>query len=347
MQLHFILGIGRSGTSILTKLLNSYKDVHCMPEANFILFFLQKFGSKKSFSSKEIHQIFIEIELYSYSHPWVGWDFGIKEAKENILCKLNQKKQITFEELSILIYSQFKVKNLDKSSSNIIIDKNPSYTIFAEKISKYFPNAKFIWIIRDYRANILSRKQSVFLKSPNIAFNAIRWKIYNKAAYKFYKKNPEKVILVKYEDLVQNATSLNKILDFLQIDNTKKEIEKTQELDLENFKIEDRFKERFYKKYSDLNKVINTNRIQSWKEQLSLEEIKICDIICKNAAKKTNYLPITNLSILNKTSIYLFNFIPIYKAYLDIFKVKIIYYFPINFKLKRLKKKYIELGIIK
>ena len=32
-QLHFIVGIGRSGTTILTKLLNMYKDIHCMPEA--------------------------------------------------------------------------------------------------------------------------------------------------------------------------------------------------------------------------------------------------------------------------------------------------------------------------
>lgn len=38
-QLHFIVGIGRSGTTILSKLLNKFTDVHCMPEANFLVFF--------------------------------------------------------------------------------------------------------------------------------------------------------------------------------------------------------------------------------------------------------------------------------------------------------------------
>lgn len=349
MQLHFIIGIGRSGTTILNKLLNNYKQIHCLPEANFLIFCLHQFKNKTAFSEYDVDLLFEEIELYSYSHPWVGWQFDLKKTRVNIKQQLHFTKEMNYEVLCKLIYQAFKVVGTDKLSSEILIDKNPSYTIYANEILKTFPDSKFIWIVRDYRANVLSRKQSVFLKSPNVAYNAIRWKLYNKRALDFYQKFPDKVLKIKYEDLVLNTEVVKGNIErFLGL---KKEFEsedfsKQQTIDLSQFSISEKYKERFMKKYSDLNKPLNTSRIDAWKEKLSNKEITYCDIICGTVAEKIGYASYTKNSML-KNIINRIIILPyVCLGYIDLIKDKILYYVPISLKLNRLRKKYTQLGFI-
>lgn len=347
-NLHFIIGIGRSGTTILTKLLNSYKDVHCLPEANFLVFFLQKFKNKQQFLKHDIELIFKEIDLYALSHPWIGWTFNNEEVKELTLQRIELNPQINFNELIIFIYEQFKVVGYDKANAKILIDKNPSYTIFAENISNQFTKSKFIFITRDYRANILSRKQSIYLKSPDVAYNATRWNLYNSIAYRFYKANPNKVILVKYEDLVTNIDfELEKIRTFLDISSEKDTLNPNEKIDFSVFNLDNKFKDRFIKKYSDLDRDVNASRLDSWKNQLSIIEQETCDVICRDIGKKIGFYPISPLSFSKIIITYLKNIIPVCKGNIDILKDKIIYYFPIGFKLNRLTLRYKKIGFIK
>lgn len=348
-QLHFIIGIGRSGTTILSKLLNKYSDVHCMPEANFLVFFLQKYGNKTHFTNKEIDAIFEEIELYTLSHPMVGWQFESKEARQTITASLKLSKTLSYKELCILIYRSFKVNGINKENAKILIDKNPSYTIFVNQISNALPDSKFIFIVRDYRANILSRKQSVYLKSPDIAYNSTRWKLYNKEAYAFYKKNENKVLLIKYESLVSNyEAEIQRITSFLNI-NPVFEPENQAEKETANVKdynISEKFRERFMKKYSDLNKELNKDRLEVWKEKLSAKEITLSDAICLTVSKQLGYEPYFKANGLKSFLLKSRSIIQIIKGYIDIYKDKLIYYAPIGLKLNRLKKRYVKLGFI-
>lgn len=346
-QLHFIIGIGRSGTTILSKLLNSYLDVHCMPEANFLVFFLYKYRHKKTFSAEDIEAIFEEIELYTLSHPLVGWNFDMAAVKQQALTQFRDAN-LSYKELCLFIYRHFKIPGTDKERAVMLIDKNPSYTIFVNKIAAELPDSKFIWIVRDHRANILSRKQSIYLKSPEVAYNATRWKLYNKEALAFYEKHKDKVLLVKYEELVANHSfEMDRISRFLNI-NPQLEEEKTissQTININDYSIAEQFRERFIKKYSDLNKDINADRLHVWKEKLSPAEIVLADAICEPVSTKLGY---TALYPLNKTFLLkLRSAIPILKGYLDIYKDKLIYYAPVKLKLKRLRARYIRLGFIK
>lgn len=349
-KLYFIIGIGRSGTTLLTKLLNKYKDIHCLPEANFLVFFLHHYKTKTSFSKNDIDQLFEEIDLYALSHPWAGWKLDIQETKKYILNAASNTKSISYQELCKIIYKQFEVVGFNKENAKLLIDKNPSYTIFTNEISHAFPESKFIWIVRDYRANVLSRKQSVFLKSPNIAYNATRWRLYNERALQFFQTNKERTLLIKYEDLVANHDLVTeKLVQFLNIEPAIEtlDFEEKQRLDLTSFEIADKFKERFMKKYSDLNKTLNSDRLEAWKEQLSKPEIQICDAICSPFALELGYESSFNLSQFENIKIKIKCWKPILQGYFDIFKDRLLYYAPISLKLHRLKKKYISLGFIK
>ncbi len=348
-ELHFIVGIGRSGTTILSKLLNKYVDVHCLPEANFLVFFLQKYNHKTHFTYKEITAIFQEIDLYKLSHPLVGWKFESESVKQIIIEQLSSTNVITYQDLCKLIYRHFKVDGMNKDRTTLLIDKNPSYTIFINQVAEAFPTSKFIFIVRDYRANILSRKRSVYLKSPNVAYNATRWKLYNKQALLFYKKNTDKVLLLKYEELVSNyEAEIQRLTAFLNIKpvfEPENQIEK-KPVNINDYNISEKFKDRFIKKYSDLNKELNKDRLDVWKEKLSEKEIKLSEAICSGIAKEFDYKPYYSTNTINRLTLKCMSFIQILKGYIDIYKDKLIYYAPINIKINRLRKRYIKHGLI-
>jgi len=349
-QLHFIIGIGRSGTTILNKILNAHPFIHSLPEANFLVFFLKDFKDVKVFTSKQIELIFEQIRVFSLSHPLIGYEFD-REAVKNKVIEIAASKELSYEQLCKIIYSEFKVVGNDKSSAGILIDKNPSYTIFVNEIAETLPEAKFIFLLRDYRANVLSRKQNVDLNSADVVYNSQRWKLFNRVAMDFFKKNKNKVLILKYEDLVLNSEKeIMFACEFLGIkaEDIKTESDLEQKVNLSHFNIDLKHKVRFAKKYSDLSKPLNSDRLYSWKTELTQEEIKICDVICSDFATGLGYISFLKLSGYDKLKVKFKNIVPIFKAWIDVKKDHLVYQLlPVRFKLKRLKKHYTRINFIK
>jgi len=121
----FVIGMGRSGTTLLSKLLNRHPQVHATPEAVFLIFFLEAYKNKDQFTSEEIKLVFEQIKWFSYTHPWVGWSFDMEAVKNETLDFVNGKK-VHYEELCKFIYTRFKVNSMDKSAALWLADKNPS-----------------------------------------------------------------------------------------------------------------------------------------------------------------------------------------------------------------------------
>lgn len=339
IQLHYIIGIGRSGTTILSKLLNRYKAIHAIPELNFFLFFFHQYKSKKHFTKKDIDLLFEQIELYTKSHYTPIWEINIEEAKKIVITAIEKNEELNYISICKLIYQQVKVVGVDKTNADILLHKSPLTTLFADKIIEHFPQSKFIWLVRDYRASTLSLKQSIQFKSPHIAYNATRWNIYNSDALKLKNKYPNNLLLIKYEDLVTNSEKTFELIEhFLKI---KKEYEviNFENTQLENIKklpISDKLKDRYLKKHSDLSKPLNNVRASAWKQELNKNEIVLAETICYKIGNKLNY---TTMFPANKLSL-IKNIFHQIKAYWDIYKERILYYIPITIKIKRLKKQF-------
>jgi hypothetical protein len=346
-QLHFIVGIGRSGTTLLTNILNKHQALHCLPEANFLVFFLNHFKQQRGFSEADIELIFQQIHIYSYSHPFVGWEFNEETAKAQIKALCKSEPELGYLELCKHIYTLFKVPGQDKSQASALIDKNPGYTIYLDKIAALSPASKFIWLIRDYRANVLSRKQSIYLKPPHAAYNATRWKRFNQLALSFQKKNPEKVLLVRYEDLVlESDRTMSRIYEFLGVEATGiRETEMAVPENMSEFLTQKQHEQRMIKKYSDLSKPINADRVESWKKELSSYEIAVCEQICGSFAQQFGYAKYST-QVKKKPALGK-HLIEIVRAIADIEKDLLIYFLPIHYKMKRFVRRQKILGFIR
>lgn len=215
MRLDHILGVGRSGTTLLTVLLNNHSKVSVSPEVYFELFFENAFLKKKEFGEKEIGLISEFISEFSKLQPFIGWEFKKELINEIIKDPENCKD---YGVLCKKIHRAFISKEKDYKDISIQLSKNPSYTLFWKKLLKINPEARFIAVIRDYRGNILSRKQSIHLRSGEIIYNCLRWNYFNNKLLQLIKKHPEKVCVIRYEDLVEDPEKLClKICEFLGI----------------------------------------------------------------------------------------------------------------------------------
>lgn len=335
LQTHYIIGIGRSGTSLLMSLLGAHPSIHGTPENYFSVFFAKKFKNKTRFSAHDIRLIHRFNIAFNKLQPYVAFQYTLNE--ENDLLKNGFKGN--YNELCQQIYLSFEHATIKNTEAKIIIDKNPSNTLFTNKILDFNPNSKFILVVRDYRANILSRKESIHLLSPNVAFNSIRWNYFTKKALQLKEKFPEKVLLIRYEDLVRATDeTLNTIFVFLDVECiNSQELRERERASYLEFEHDEKLKSsvRIQKKYGDLAKPIFTNRTEKWKENLTAFEIETTEAICNEVGKKVGYFPIKNISSIRNFYLRLKNLILFMKIHITFQKDYFFYHLPIEYKVKK------------
>ena len=264
--------------------------------------------SKYNFNRKKI--------LSFYKNLWIEkwlerWNLDKEQLKKDLL-SLNDNA--SFEDICRMIYYNY-TKNRKNNCNCIIGDKNPQYSLFIDRLISVFPDAKFIYIIRDYRDNILSFKKVRFdLKSTTAL--AYRWVRYNKDILKMKSKFPEKFISVQYEHLLQKPKEeLERICKFLDIEYNSNM--------LEYYKNQDDFIPDFHK---NLKKPIIKKNSNKWIRKMNKDDIKKADLICYNLAKEFGY---NSFNIKKNLFIMTISLFGIIYGWFSIFFEKLFFYLPL------------------
>lgn len=259
----FILGRERSGTTLLRNLLNQNKNIGIPQESPLIMHLYGKYRNKSNINIPGlVDDLYTEV-LFNL------WDID----KNKLIEKLTAIEITSFQQFCL------EVLKIDHSEKLLIGDKNPVYSIFPYELHNIFPNAKFVWIIRDYRAQVASMLKVNFEKK-NIASLSIRWKNYNRIIEQFYKNNPNQVCLIKYEDLVENPVkAIKNITDFLGTPY--------EDIDVLNVANNDHNQVSLH--HESLKNSVSDSHINEWKEALTKKEIQLCESICGDFGNKYGY----------------------------------------------------------
>jgi glutaredoxin-related protein len=266
---NFIIGIGRSGTTLLMSMLNAHPTIQATPEINFFVFFHNSWKNRTKFNLDDV----VHVERYI--------DFGFDKTK------LDHLKWKSFSDVYKNFYECFVYNSKTKNISTYF-DKNPINTLYVDEILKSMPNAKFLLIVRDPRANYLSRKEKQNKRSSNIYFNCLRWNFYSDKAYYFSKKFPNSVYVLRYEDLVNSPEQYLKDLSvFFNFDYHENLLSFHHSIGT-NEKVTEK-DSRLSVKYSDLSKPINTSRVNVWQQKLTEKEIAILNYVNGDFARNFGY----------------------------------------------------------
>ena len=271
----FIVGCGRSGTSLLRSILNSHKDIAIPLESLFITDYLKNNRRKKN--SDLLHLLIKEPEIGEWGISVDDNDFNFCENITDAIRICHQK------------YAKIKGKKYWGQ-------KTPRFVRNLDLLNKHFPDARFIHLIRDPRAVAESLIRSNVHRS-NAYFAAKRWNMDLKKGLEFEKKYPEKIIRVYYEELVSNRDSvLSQILDFLNLPFSNDFIKY-------GFTGSDEYS-AFYKNiHTNLDSNLSTDFISLWKKNLSIEEINIIESINHELMEVLHYKRITNADAISNLKI--------------------------------------------
>ena len=334
-KFNFIVGIGRSGTTLLMSMLNSHPTIQATPEVNFFNFFYNSWKNKTSFSESDFSAIAAYVESFDAKRKISGFSWDMDLFRD----KIHKSQQINFRIIYHAFYSCFSYSNSHKIVSHNF-DKNPINTLMLQEIIDTLPDSKFIYLVRDSRANYLSRKEKAKNRPANIYLDPQRWRIYNELAWKVIEKNKSRFFILKYEDLVtEPEQKIRELAEFFNFDYDPSIFKFHENVKNTSFKkvVEDPMKiqQKDFVKYEKLSKPINTDRLDVWKEKLSENEIQICSEICGEIASKFGYDIKTEYS-----KVYSFAYMKgLFLAKLNYYKNFGIYKAPLWLKLSRIKSR--------
>lgn len=202
LNLHFIFGLGRSGTTLLQKELGKMNGVIANPESLYLLEFLYRIPKNKALTSTEIDAILERMFALKTGH-FVSldlWDID----KIGLRSYLKQEENVTFFTLVEAI-NRFSKAGQKVEHPQVIFDKNPPHTLHIPKLLTFSDNGLAIGIYRHYWDNILSRFEYRLDAIRHPLYHALIWVKYNTELRQQAKKFPTRLKLVGYEDFVQNS----------------------------------------------------------------------------------------------------------------------------------------------
>ncbi len=209
-SLFFILGRGRSGTTLLSRILSAHSQVTVAPEGFFIMSLWPKYRNVK-WSSNAIDSFCDDLHLENRIKTW---ELPKATLKKEILAA-SSETNLTFQYVCRLVYKVY-AENL-KGPVVWVGDKNPHYALFTNDIMHIFPEAPVIYLSRDYLTNIQSYQNVPFDLQDSVAL-AYRWKMYNDAIINGKKGRDNNFYNLPFENLLNDPQEeLSAVCKFLGI----------------------------------------------------------------------------------------------------------------------------------
>lgn len=289
IDVHFIIGPGRSGTTLLVQLLNFHSNSIAIPEVKHVLHFYKKYKNINSVTSEVISDYKKYYEEIKKKKKY----YFVNAPEKNLLDALEIGQAINFAQLSKIFHLVLAGVD-DYASINCIIDKNPQYTFQVNRLKTIFPESKFLVLIRDFRAYILSnlQHQKPNEKKRSTLYYAWVWRLYLHEINLLKKQLNNTLLIEKYEDLVlQKEATVERIFHFfnLKFESTIFDFHLALENQAKVLKTTEQLYVNTEKKISDLSSPINASRLFSWKEKMTEKNQKEASIICKKYAETYDY----------------------------------------------------------
>ena len=179
----FVVGVGRSGTTLLRMMLDAHPELAIPPETHFVPELIDRGGEPAEL---------VEVVLSSR-----GWgDFGLDA--DLLRARVSELDRPSPSDVARAFYSLYAEAH-DKPRWG---DKTPGYVKRMRPIAAALPEARFIHVIRDGRDVALSRRARGMGESKPIEEVAVLWRRRIENARRQAKRLRGRYLELRFEDLV-------------------------------------------------------------------------------------------------------------------------------------------------
>lgn len=261
----FIVGCGRSGTSLLRGLLNRHPQVAIPLESLFIVDYLR--ASRRRPVDELLPILIREPELDEWGLDRSLVDLSGVSSIGGAIERLHE------------MYAQSHGKRRWGQ-------KTPRFVRHTDLLMQHFPEARFIHVVRDPRAVTSSLIRSDVHRS-NAWYGARRWKMDVTAGLSVEEEHPGRIRRVHYEQLVQDTEStLRDLAGFLELDWIddwwRREPAGTEEYS------------QFYENiHANLDRSTTDRFVDRWMDELSSREVEVIEAVAADNMVGLGYEPTT------------------------------------------------------
>ncbi len=280
MLKHFLLCSERSGSNLITKLLNAHSNI-CGPSTKHLM--NPVFRNLYRYSPLEISEnwkCLVKDVLNLYNVEFSIWksSFDLEELLSNV----DKGDYIG------LVNYFFDKEAIANTKEIIFIKENHVYEFFPY-LDRHYKMSKFLYQVRDPRDVALSWKKNPTHKGGVV--NAARqWKKDQQQLLKLkhYLNEDNRVIALKYEDLILDTPKeLKKVLDFFSLNYESSILDFHQDLlTKENASTQNA--------WNNLSKSVINDNSNKFLKELSLDEVKAIEKICGNEMQLLGYEMVNN-----------------------------------------------------
>lgn len=264
----FIVGVQRSGTTLLRLILNAHSEIAIPEEARFLSPILSKDCANKIYTGNELQNL---IQYLRKNSQFALWNFDTTD----FFNQLEACEEISVKDLISLMYTSY----CNKEGKQIWGDKSLFFGSI-EILHELFPDARFIHIVRDGR-DIFDSWRKMDKTKSNPAVMALDWTYKEKSINNAFTHIPaNKQLTLRYEDLLKNPQeAVTLVCDFLDIPY--------EDTLLEFYKSSDKY---IGKHHSELifRKIDNQNTMK-WKKTLNSRELAIFTSLARPLLEKYDY----------------------------------------------------------
>jgi len=208
----FIVGCGRSGTTLVRMMLNAHPEIAVPTESHFIYELARRRLSGRWSARLDDATGWSGLMRYLDQHHYLGlW----KLDKERLHSRLGELSPRTHSAVFRAIFTEF----MRKEGKTRWGDKTPMHVQYMLMIERLFPDARFLHVVRDGRDVALSLLTRTWgPRSMRTAGLYWKWLVLSGAVAGSI-LGPERYREVRYEDLVTDPEStLRQLCDWLQVE---------------------------------------------------------------------------------------------------------------------------------
>ena len=202
----FIVGMPRSGTTLLTTILSAHPRIAISPESHFLTYWVptcRYLELNKTEDFRQFWQILSQSQRFSY------FDIDSDKALTNILAKGTPS--------AATIFTGWLETYAERCHKPRWGEKTPLHYQHLAQLLDWFPNAQVLWMLRDPRA-VTASLLTMPWASNYVHIHAEQWQQSTQLYTQQWQADP-RVKLVRYEDLVQRTDhTLVGIFKFLNED---------------------------------------------------------------------------------------------------------------------------------
>jgi len=280
----FIIGRPRSGTTLIRTLLDAHPQVIVPPEYPVIPDLFHRLGPNPQWNDSNKTKL---LQTFKKPQTFDFWNYDyLRIDEQSLINDLNKlHARVPLSRVIKLFYYHSK-SVFPKDNLLLLGDKNPVYALYTPLLMKWFPEAKFLFITRDYRDNLVSMRKFEW-EAPNPVLQAWRWKYISRMMLRMKALYPSRVLMFRYEDLASRPEEeLKKICDFLQIPFLNSMLSFHEKAG-DSFSFID--KTTLLKYHESLTQPIHTSTIGRWREKLTTSEVRLMDATVGSYAEKAGY----------------------------------------------------------